>query len=112
MVAHVLHVVSIKTGYAFGNFAARYTASLLEHLGADFCVRNSLVFTVAHELVVEVVAASDDFNIVQVVRVDSGKAHTAVVHLTSEDFVSEEVVSEESGVTVCEVVAVSYGHID
>lgn len=78
---------------------------------ADFSVGHCLVLTVIHKFVVEVVAASDDLDLVHVVRVDGGKAHAAVVHLAREHFVSEEVVAEESGVTVCKVVALGQCHV-
>jgi len=67
---------------------------------ADLSIGDVLVFTVIHKSIVKVVASSDDLNLVHVVSVDGRKAHTAVVHLAGEHFVSEEVVTEESGVTV------------
>jgi hypothetical protein len=45
------------------------------------------------------------------VRVDSWKTNTAVVHLTSEDFVTEEVVSEETTITVSKVMGFSHSNI-
>ena len=57
------------------------------------------------------VAATNNFDIVKVMRVDSWEADTAVVHLTSEDLVTEEVVSENTTVTVGEVVRLSHGNI-
>lgn len=43
--------------------------------------------------------------------IDSGQASTAVVHLASENLISEEVVTEDSAVTVCEVVGISQSNI-
>ena len=57
------------------------------------------------------VAATNNFDIVEVMRVDSWEANTAVVHLTSEDLVTEEVVSENTTVTVGKVVGLSHGNI-
>ena len=57
------------------------------------------------------VAATNNFDIVKVMRVDSWEANTTVVHLTSEDLVTEEVVSENTTVTVGEVVRLSHGNI-
>jgi hypothetical protein len=57
------------------------------------------------------VAASNDLDVVQVVAVDSGQADTAVVHLAGEDLVTEEVVTENAGVGVSEVVGLSHSHI-
>jgi hypothetical protein len=100
VVAHVLHVVSIEVSNTLGNFRARDTTALLDHLLSDLTVSGGLALGVSHEGVVDVVARTDNFNIVHVVTVDSGEAHTAVVHLSGEDFVSEEVVSEKSTVRV------------
>lgn len=79
---------------------------------SDLSVGDCLVLTVVHKLVVEVVAASDDLDFVHVVRVDGGKAHTAVVHLAGEHFVSEEIVAEESRVAVSHVVALCHCHVN
>jgi hypothetical protein len=45
------------------------------------------------------------------VRVDSWKTNTAIVHLTGEDLIAEEVVSEQATVTVSKVVGFSHGNI-
>lgn len=103
-VAHVLHVVGIKSSNALGSLRSWDTSSLLEHLLANLGVGGSLVLTGVHEVVVEVVASSDNLNFIDVVRVDGGQADTAVVHLASEDLISEEVVSEDGAVGVGEVV--------
>ena len=57
------------------------------------------------------VAASNYLNIIQVVRIDSWKTNTTVVHLTSENFISEEVVSPETSITVSEVVRFGHSNI-
>lgn len=57
------------------------------------------------------VTATDNFDVAEVVTVDGGEAGTAVVHLTGEDLVTEEVVTEDSTVRVGEVVGISHGHI-
>jgi len=56
-------------------------------------------------------AAADNFNITQIVGVDGWQADTAVVHLTGEDLIAEEVVSEDTAVRVSEVVRVSHGYV-
>ena len=81
-----------------------------EKLGADLLV-DGLVALNVKERVPQVVAASDDLDIVHVVSVDGRHADTAVVHLAGEDLVTEEVVAPNSGVGVGEVVGVSHGNI-
>ena len=63
------------------------------------------------ERVTEVVTATDDLDVAEVVTVAGGEAGTAVVNLTGEDFVTEEVVTEDSTVVIGEVVGISHGHI-
>jgi len=70
-----------------------------------------LVFAVIHKSIVEVIASSDDLNIVDVVSIDSGETYTAIVHLAGENLVTEEVISENGGVTVGHVVTLGNGHI-
>jgi hypothetical protein len=100
LVAHVFHVIGVEVGNTLGNFRARDATTLLDHLESDLTVGGGLALGVVHEGVVDVVARADNLNIVHVVTVDSGEAHTAVVHLSSENFVSEEVVSEKTRVGV------------
>mmetsp|Transcript_119355 Transcript_119355/g.166548 ORF Transcript_119355/g.166548 Transcript_119355/m.166548 type:complete len:385 (-) Transcript_119355:291-1445(-) len=65
-----------------------------------------------HELVVEGIAATDHFDVVEVVRVDSGEADTAVVHLSGEDLITVEVVAEDAAVGVGIVVSVGVSNIN
>lgn len=58
------------------------------------------------------VAATDDFNIVKIVRVDGWQADATVVHLASENFISEEIVAKKTSVAVGEIVRLSHGDIN
>ena len=57
------------------------------------------------------VSSTDDLNIVHVVTIDGWQADTAVVHLSSEDLISEEIVSENTAVRVSEIVGIGPGNI-
>lgn len=57
------------------------------------------------------VATTNYFNIVDIVTINGWQADTAVVHLSSEDLVTEEVVTENTTVRVGEVMRVSFGNI-
>lgn len=65
----------------------------------------------SQEGVEQVVSSSNALDIVDEVGVDGWHVHSTEVHLTGEDFVSVEVVSEKTAVAVGVVVAVSLGHI-
>lgn len=93
-----------------GDLGSVDTAAKGQNLGADLLV-DGLVALNVEEGVPQVVAASNDLNLVHVVGVDGGHADTAVVHLAGEDLVTEEVVAPDAGVGVGEVVRVSHGHI-
>ena len=110
-VAQVLHVVVVDVGDTLGNLGSVESAAEGKDLATDVLVNVGVVL-LALEGLEQVGAATDNLNVVQEVRVDGGQADTAVVHLTGEDFVTEEVVSEETGVRVGEVVAVSSGDIN
>jgi len=105
MIAHVLHMPGIKGSDPLGSLRSGNTSALLQKLLANFAVHDVLVLSVVHQSIVKVIASSDYFNLVHEVRVNGGQADTTVVHLTSKDFVSEEVVTENGRVTVCKVVA-------
>jgi len=110
-VSQSLHVVGIEVGNSLGDLRSGDSASGLDHLLSDLGV-NLVVRLEVHHLVVEVVAASDDLNVVHEVSVDGGQADTTVVHLTGEDFVTHEVVSENTAVGVGEEVRVGDSHVD
>lgn len=52
------------------------------------------------------VSATEHLDLVQVVRVDGGEADTAVVHLSSEDLVAEEIVTKHAVVRASKVVRI------
>jgi len=62
-------------------------------------------------MVVDMVSSSNDLNVIQVMGIDGWEADTTVVHLSGEDLITVEVVTEETTVRVGEVVRISHGHI-
>ena len=93
-----------------GNFSSCNSSSVLEHVLSNFMVKTSWSF-VSKEVVVHGISSSDDFDVIKVVRPNSWETGSTIVHLSCEDLISEEVVSEESGIGVSEVVGVSSGDI-
>lgn len=111
LIAQVLEVVGVVVGNARGDLRTGHSAAEREHLLANLVV--DLVGGLElHQGVVKGVAATDNLDIVHVVGVDSGQADTAVVHLASEHFVTEEVVAEKAGVAVGVVLGVTHGNVD
>lgn len=110
LVADVLDVVVVDVGNSLGNLRSWESSAKLEHVLTNFLVHGLWGFS-GKELVVKVVSTSDNLDVVEVVRVDGWEADSAVVHLSSEDLVSEEVVSEKSGITVGKVVRLSSSNI-
>lgn len=96
-VAKLLDMVVVDMSNSLGNLTSWESSAELEHVLTDIGV-NRLWGLGGQELVVEVVSASDALNVVEVVRVNGWKADTAVVHLSGEDLVSVEVVTEETTV--------------
>ena len=97
VVAEVLHVVVVKVSNTLGNLAAGDSAADREDLVADLLHDLRWGLT-SHQLVVELVATTEDLDVIEVMRIDGGKANTAVVHLAGEDLITEEVVSENTAV--------------
>lgn len=110
LVADVLDQVVIDIGNSSCDLSARHSPALQKEVLANVLVLLGQSFDV-HQVVVDLVTATDAFDIVQVVAVDSRKADTTVVHLSGEDLVAEEVVSKDTAVRVSEVFALSPGDI-
>lgn len=107
----MLDVVGVNLADAGGNLRTGQSSAEGEHLGANLLVDTVRLLNL-HKVVVEEVAATNDLDIVDEVRVDGGEADAAVVHLAGEDLITEEVVAEETRVGVGVVLAVSDGDID
>jgi len=110
-VSESLHVIGIEVGDSLSNLRSGDSASGLDHLLSDLSVDFVMRLEV-HHLVVEVVPAADDLNVVHEVRVDGGEADTTVVHLTGENFVTHVVGSENTTVGVGEEVGVGDSDIN
>lgn len=57
------------------------------------------------------VATANDLDIIDVVTINGWQAHTAVVHLTGENFIAKEVVTEDTAVRVSKVMRIGSGNI-
>ena len=105
LIAKLLDVIVIDVRNSLGNLTSWKSSSkgkhVLTNLAIDgfWCLRSQ-------ERVVEEVSASDDLNIVKIMRVDGWKANSAIVHLSGENLVTEEVVCEETTVRVGHVVSI------
>lgn len=110
LVAKLLNVIVIDVSNSLGNLTSWESSSKVEHVSSDLRVDRGWGLG-SEEGVVEEVSASDDLDVVEVMRVDGWKADSAIVHLSGEDLVSKEVVSEETTVRVSHVVAVGSGNI-
>jgi hypothetical protein len=110
LVTQLLKVISIDMGNSLGNLSSSESSVEKQHVLTDLTVDTSKGL-VAHELVVKMVSASVNLDIVEEMRVHGWKADTAVVHLSSEDLVTKEVVSEDTSIRVSHIVAVSSSNI-
>mmetsp|Transcript_84400 Transcript_84400/g.116642 ORF Transcript_84400/g.116642 Transcript_84400/m.116642 type:complete len:304 (-) Transcript_84400:533-1444(-) len=107
----MLHMVVINVRNTLGNLRARYASVKVKHLGTNLLHHISCCLD-GHKFIIKRVASSDDFNIIDVVTVNSWQAHTAVVHLSSKHFIAKEPVTEDTTITVGTVQALSSGHIN
>ena len=107
----MLNVVVINVGNSGCDLTSWESSSEFEDLGTNVSVEFTSICSTGHQQVVKVISSSDNLNIVKVVRVDSWKADTAVVHLSCEDFITKEVVSKDTTVRVGMIVRVCPSHI-
>ena len=110
LVADVLDVVVINVGNSLGDLGSWESSAKLEHVLTDVVV-HGLWGLGGKEFVVKVVSTSDNLDVVEVMRVDGWETNSAVVHLSCEYLISEEVVTEKTGITVSEVMGLSSGDI-
>lgn len=104
LIAKVLHVVSIHMSDSLGNLGSGSSSALEEDLRSDLV--HSLEKTVlSHELVVESVSGSEDLDVGHEGSINGVHTHTGVGHLSGEDLISEEVVSEDTSVRVGDMVS-------
>lgn len=100
----------VDVSNSLSNLASWQSATELEHVLANIGI-NRIDRLSVKEGVVEMVATTNDLNIVDVMTIDGWQADTTVVHLPRENLVSKEVVTENTAVRVGEVVRVSFGNI-
>lgn len=110
LVGNSLQDVAVDVGNSLGDFLSWNSSAYAEDLVTDLLV-DSLSGLVAEQLVVKSSSASDDLDVVQVVSVHGWQVDSAVVHLSGEHLIAEEIVSENTGIRVGEIVAVSSGHV-
>jgi len=103
-------VVVINVCDSFSNLRSFYSSIKVEHLRTDL-LKHVCCALDRHKFVIQLIFTSEHLYIVQVVSVNSGQADAAVVHLSCEDLVAKEVVSEDTAVAVGTVDALVSGHI-
>ena len=106
----MLDVVIVEVANTCSDFWSVNTTTEAQKLSSNIFVDLVVGFS-SQETVPEMVTSTNYFYIIEIMWVDGWEANTAVVHLTSENFVTEEVVTEETTVTVGEVVWFSHGNV-
>lgn len=111
VIAQVLHVPGVNMGKSLGDLTSWNSSSELENLFSNSMV-NLLWLVLVQQVVVNLVSSSDDLSFLEVVGLDGHWSDSTVVHVSSENFVSEEVVTPETAVRISEVVAVLSSNIN
>ena len=104
-------MISVNVRNSSSDFSSWNSSSHLEHILSNLLV-NILWSLSSEKGVVHHVSSSDDLDVIKVMSPDSWEADTAIVHLSGEDFVSEEVVTEKTTVRVSHVVSVSSSNVN
>ena len=87
------------------------TTTSRKKLWTNFFI-NTLIRLIIKKSVPQVVTTTDNLNFIQKVTVNCWEASTAVIHLACENFISEEVIAENSAIRVWEIVTVSHRNIN
>ena len=106
----MLHVVVINVSYSLCDLTSWKSTTKCEHVLSNLSIERFWRLSV-EKRVIKVIATPNNLNIIDVVTIDGRQADTAIVHLTSENFVTEEVVTEDSAVRVGKIMGVGPGHI-
>jgi hypothetical protein len=109
-ICYVLKMIVVDVGDTLGNLWAGDTTVQIEHLGSDLLHHISATLY-SHQLIVELISSSDNLNIIKIMSVNGRQTDSTVVHLASENLVSEEVVAKKTAVTVGAVDALVAGDI-
>lgn len=96
---------------SLSNFTSSYSSVLVKDLRSDL-IGDVLWRFFSQKLVVKWISSSVYFYIIQVVRVDCRKTNSAIVHLSCEDFITVEVVTEDTSVWVSIIERVSSSDIN
>jgi hypothetical protein len=111
LIAQILQVIVVKVSHSLGYFTSRNSSSHIHDLFGN-CAHDWFRSLLIEESIIKVVSASIYFHIIQEVTVNSRETHSAIVHLSGEYFISEEVVAPYSTVRVCIVQTVSLSYIN
>jgi len=110
LVSNSLQDVGIDVGNSLGDLTSWDSSSDVVHLHSDLLVQ-TLNGLVGEHVIVHGSSSSDDLDLIEVMGIDGWEMDSTVVHLSGEDLISEEVVSEKTSIRVGEVVALGSGHV-
>ena len=110
LISKLLDVIGIYVGNSGSNLTSWKSSTLLHHVLTDFMINRCWGFSF-EKLIVHSISSSDNFNIIEIMSPNSWKTCAAIVHLSSENFVSEEIVAEKTTVRVGKIVRVSSGDV-
>lgn len=97
--------------HTLSNLSSGDTASKSENLLSNLSVESSISLS-AHQRVPETVSSTDDLDLIHKLSPVDWNVNTSEVHVSGEDFISEDVVTPKSAVRVGLVFTVSQGDID
>ena len=103
-------MVVINVSYSLCDLTSWESTTECEHVLSNLSIERFWRLSV-EKCVVKVIATPNNLNIIDVVTIDGRQADTAIVHLTSENFITEEVVTEDSAVRVGKIMGLGPGHI-
>ena len=97
VVSEMLHVVGVHVADSLRNFRSRDSSAMIDDVFA-YLMKGVLDSDVLEELVEQLVSSSVDLNLINVLSISGGTMHAQPCHLSAEDLVTEEPVSEKSSI--------------
>jgi len=111
LVADVLDMVRVHLGKAGCDFTASNISIKDKHVLSNSFVAALSAVCFCHKIVVDCVASSYNLDIIDVVTIDCWHTDSAIVHLSYENLISEEIIAEKTVVRTSDVVIVSNSDI-
>ena len=97
IVSKMLHVVGVHVADSLRNLRSRDSSSMIDDVFTHL-MKSVFNSSVGEKLVIQLVSSSVHFDLIDILSISGGTMHAQPCHLSAEDLVTEEPVSEKSSI--------------